>query len=64
MRSRYTAAFAIGVQANSTSFDFSPWLMKTGIMLPGVMGVGGPISVARSMVFDWLWKLTFSQFDR
>ena len=54
MRSRYPAALAMGVQANSTSFDLSPALIKTGIILPGVMGAGGPISVARSMVFDWL----------
>jgi len=64
MRSRYPAALVMGVQANSTSFDFSPAFMKTGIMFPGVMGAGGPISVARSMVFDSLWKLTFSQFAR
>ena len=54
----------MGDQANSTSFAFSSALMKTGIMLAGVMGTGGPISVARSMVFDVLWKLTLSQGAR
>src|SRR5882757_1108720 len=63
MRNRYPAAPAIGVQLNSTSFDFSPSVTKMGIMFAGVIGVGGPISLPFSIAFDVVWKLTFSQFE-
>ena len=45
------AAFAIGVQENSTGLTL-PLEMKTGIMFAGAIGVGGPISFNFAMRGD------------